>query len=264
MIIYIFSAIALNFHNYIDGLQNVQYNFNSEKQEIDVKILKKDISLYFQNSKDIEINLINGLKRKRIQVNGYNIPENSTLKIFANWETHKDYVIGFFDNKNCDYVYYSKSTKSVFPLFLNMGKNICIYHLQKNSKIKIGSMHFSKIARLVANSEFAEISSSSFASNKNNDNIFTKRNINILSNDDDDYIPGFSNQNNFTYALGYIFLFAGAFLYLLVGCVLGSNCCDCCNRCCCCCCDCDLYIYFDNRDNAFYTKTLDQFDDVLE
>ncbi|KAK8876388.1 hypothetical protein M9Y10_006592 [Tritrichomonas musculus] len=262
MLFYIFSAITINFHDYIDGLQNVQYNFNSDRQEMEIKVLKKDISLYFQKSKDIEISLIKDLNRKPIQTNGYNIPVNSTLNIFAKWETHNDYIIGFFDNENCDYVYYSKSTKSVFPLFLYRGKNLCIYHLQKNSKIKIGGMNFSKIARLIANSEFAEISSSSFTSNRNNENIFIKRNRNILNyDDDDDNIPGFANQNNFTYALGYIFLFAGAFLYILVGCVLGSDCCDCCK--CKCCPECDLYKYFDNRDNAFYTKTLEQFQEVL-
>lgn len=260
MFFYIFSAVALNLNNLVDGLENVQYKFNSEKQEIEVNVKKTDISLYFLGAQDIKIRSINSKENAEIQSNGYHIPVNSTLLIKADWAKYDNYIIGFFNEKNCDYVYYSKSASTTFPLYLYQGKKICIYHLNKNSNILIGNKKYSKIARLTGIPEVVELFSSNKLAIEADGKIFIqKRNKNILEEDGDDIFT--DKKNGFTYALGFIFISLGGFLYLLVGFVLGSDCCKCCTAK-----HCNhakLIAYIDNRDNAFYTKTLEEFHEVI-
>lgn len=259
MFFYIYFAAAFKANDFIDGLKNVHYTYNSQTDEIEIDVTRDKISLYFEKSNDVQIKVFNLHTNKSIENSGYRIPVNSKITVKAEWTKYNDYICGFFNEENCDYVYYSKSAKSVIPLYLYYGKKMCIYHMTKDSDIKIGSQNFKKVARIIANSEFVEIRSD-LNKLKKNEKVFIKNNKNILSDADDDDI-GLSNQNKFTYALGFIFVFAGAFLYLLVGFVLGSDMCKCCK---CKRCPHDKLVkYFDNRDNAFYTATLAEYNEIF-
>ena len=98
------------------------------------------------------------------------------------------------------------------------------------------------------------------------------------SSDYQDDIPGISRKDvedyekaeygegrsYFLEILGFIFAFVGVILYIFVGISFATDCCD--NCCCCCAHWCEEHgpksYNFDNRDNDFYSKTLDEFGDL--
>lgn len=271
MFVYFFSFITFNLHDYIDGLENVEYHYIPETREVQVFVPRNEISVFFQKSDDISLFLTTKQIKQRIQDNGFHLPSNSNLTIKANFEKYDDYIVGFFNERGCENIYYTKSLKSLIPLVLYHGKQLCIYHLHRHSEIIMGKHHFSKIARVVAKGEMLQLQSSvKQVSATVDDHILIQRDNAIkhnsgkrLSASDEEEEDLYTKLGDFTYVVGFLFLAAGALFYIIIGCFFTpSKYCTCCT--CTCCGDPDkLRDFFDNRDNAFYTKTLAEFNETL-
>lgn len=270
MFVYFISSILIDLNNYIDGLENVQWTFNQKNQEVEIKIIKERTYFYFQDLKNTKVSFSNDQKEVSLMKNGVLLPIESGMKITANWTKYKDYLFGFFDANNCDNIIYTTFEKDWHPLSLYFDKNVCIYHLNKQSVIQIKDKTYSKIARIKGTNDFVKITTlqiekSIFKKEKIIQNLNKKT---ILNDDDDDYDdPGFTNNpNKLMYALGWISLVIGILFFYVIG-LCGTNCCydrKCCVKCCCgknCCLGEERFLAcVIDKKNDFYEKTMPEFD----
>lgn len=275
MILFILSITTkcINISHFVDGLENVEYQHDIENQKTHFYITEDNIFLFYQNTPNLKIKIQNKRHYIRTFSNPYQIPKYSIIKISANWSQYNqndNYLIGFVNGKNCDYIYYSNSPNFTFPSKFFINAKRCFYHFTKNSTIKIGKKQFSN--KLVSvNKENQDIEMLSHFNNKNSELKgmvrVTHEHKNILENEEDDIsdLEMTSGGGSFMLAFAILLNIVGIILYLIFGLAFGIDSCDCSCGCCCCCKqfweDHNIKnLDYDNRDNKFFTETLQEFD----
>ena len=131
MFLFILSSILIDLNECIDGLENVYWTFDKGNQEVYIQILKEKTYLYYHDLKNINISITHKQNQNITPKNGFLVPINTKLKIFANWMNYDDYILGFLDAENCNTIIYTSNEKDSIPLFLYLNQNICISFYQK-------------------------------------------------------------------------------------------------------------------------------------
>lgn len=149
MLTFLFSIATINLSSFIDGLSNVESRINTTSKEVDFIINNKDTYFFYHTLSILKFAIFNNNNQIKNIKNGFRIPKNSIVKLFGKWDEllknyNNTFLIGFYNGRNCDFIFYSSSANESFPLDFFPNQRKCIYHFYKNSVFSNLTQHDGK------------------------------------------------------------------------------------------------------------------------